>query len=117
MGDEARVLVHDVRPERNDLFPVVLGLQTPERLEPPLPTLRLVPGVVEEQWPHEAAQLPRRLRLAEPRLVLDERLDRLGDVADEGGQRGATRRCTGVDLVIQPGECVLEAERLLTLLC
>lgn len=40
-------------------------------------------NVIEEERPDEAVRLACALGLTEPRLVLDERLDLLGDLAHE----------------------------------
>ncbi len=79
--DKAGVLVHDVRPELHDLEPLEVGLAARQVVEAPLPALSLVAGVIEEQWPHQAAQLTGCLRLAETSLVFDEGFDSLGQGA------------------------------------
>jgi hypothetical protein len=51
------VLVHDVRPELDDLATLEVGLATRQVVEATPPPFRLVAGVVEEERPHQAAQL------------------------------------------------------------
>src|SRR5687768_2755782 len=101
MGHEPGVLVHDVRPESDDLAPVELRLTTRETAQPSLPALGLVPGVIEEQRPDEAPELAARLCVAQSCLVLDERLDRFIDVPRESLQLGSRGGRAGVDPLVE----------------
>src|SRR5688500_8326593 len=112
MRHEARVLVHDVGPEGHDLLALELDLPAGQSVEAAIPTLRLVPRVVEEERPHQAPKLARLLRVAETLLVLDERHDLFADLPEERLDLAASRRLRRRDLTVHLPELAVEAQRL-----
>src|SRR5438045_4093516 len=85
MRDELRVVLHDLGPEVDDLALIVFGLATGELFESPREALRLERGMVEEIGPHEAADLPVRLRITHASFPFDERLHEIDGLAIQGG--------------------------------
>jgi hypothetical protein len=73
-------------------------------------------GVIEEQRPHQAPELARPLRLAQPGLVLDERLDLLDQAGRKGAQRAPVGHPVGIDALVARLEAVVETEGIGTLL-
>ena len=104
VGDEARVLVHDVRPERRHFGSIELGFPARQRFQPPRPTFGLMLCVVEEERPDEAAQFAAALRVAESGFVVDEWLDLLHHVVRKSLQFAALRRSGTVNLLVEGGE-------------
>src|SRR5688572_9565564 len=104
MSDEASVLIHDAGPERDDLSALEVDLAPRQRVETPIPTLCLVLRVVEEERPHEAAQLARPLRVPQAALVLDERHHSIPDPSEVTLHATLLRRRGARDVAMQLAE-------------
>ena len=109
MSDEARVLVHDVRPERRHFCSIKLRFPSRQRFETARPAFGFMLCVIEEERPDKAAQLSAALRVAESGFVFGERLDLLHHVVGKSLQLAALRRCGSVNLLMQRCEVFREA--------
>src|SRR5687768_9210389 len=108
MSDKARVLVHDVRPERRHLCSIKLGFSASQRFETPRPTFGFVLCVIEKKRPYKAPELAATLRVAEPGFVFSERLDLLHHVVSKPPQLATPRRCGTVNLPMKDCEVLGE---------
>src|ERR1035437_280455 len=108
MGDESRMLVHNVGPKCRNLIFIKFRLAARECFEPPCPALGLVLRVFEEKRPYQAAQLAGGLRLAETSFIVYEWLDRFRNVAYKILYFALLRRAASVNLLIKIGEGLVE---------
>src|SRR5688572_13684757 len=101
MSDEARVFVHDVRPELRHFRSVKLRFSPRQRFETARPAFGFVLCVIEEERPNEAAQLTAALRVAESGFVFGERLDLLHHIVGKSAQRAGLGWRSGINLLMQ----------------